>query len=114
MAVDEVETNLDKYVDAVFGELESEFLLMPKGDGFVEFPTFDAAYEALKGTTDGFREMDADTVGALVLEIPLCLIVLRCMLGFTPSEWAYHASRHSGIAISQGAARSLDLSLIHI
>ena len=34
---DEVQSNLDEYVDAVFGCLESEFLVMPKGTGFVEF-----------------------------------------------------------------------------
>ena len=107
----EVTENLDTYVDAVFGALESEFLVMPKGDGFVEFPTFDGAYEALKRVTEGFRVMDADTVVAVVLEQPLCLVVLRCMLGFTPSEWAYHASRDSIVAISQGAARSLDRAI---
>ena len=37
---DEVRNNLDACVDAVFGCLESEFLVMPKGDGFVEFPLF--------------------------------------------------------------------------
>jgi hypothetical protein len=39
------------------------------------------------------------------------LIVLRAMLGFTPSEWAYLASRQEGIAISQGQARSLDRAI---
>lgn len=39
---DEVRANLDGYVDAVFGCLESEFLVMPKGKGFVEFPAFEA------------------------------------------------------------------------
>ena len=32
---DELRTDLDAYVDAVFGCLESEFLVMPKGNGFV-------------------------------------------------------------------------------
>ncbi len=107
-AFSEVQADLDSYVDAVFGALESEFLVMPKGDGFVEFATFDDAYEALKQATGGFRGMNADTVVTVALEKPLCLVVLRCMLGFTPSEWAYHASRHSTVAISQSAARSLD------
>ena len=38
---DEVRSNLDACVDAVFGCLESEFLVMSKGDGFVEFPDFE-------------------------------------------------------------------------
>jgi len=34
--------------------------------------------------------------------------VLRCILGFTPPEWAYYASRHTGVEIGQGAARTID------
>ena len=48
---DEVRSDLDGCVDAVFGCLESEFLVMPKGDGFVEFPDFENGYEALKRAT---------------------------------------------------------------
>ena len=44
----DVEADLDFYVDRVFERLQTEFLVMPKGDGFVEYETFDAAYEALK------------------------------------------------------------------
>ena len=35
---DDVRSNLDTCIDAVFGCLESEFLVIPKGDGFVGFP----------------------------------------------------------------------------
>jgi hypothetical protein len=34
----ELEANPDVYIDAVFSCLESEFLVMPRGDGFVEYP----------------------------------------------------------------------------
>ena len=40
---DEIQANLDFYVDQVFACLTSEFLVMPKGPGFVEFPVFDQA-----------------------------------------------------------------------
>ena len=59
---DELQSDLDAYVDAVFGCLESEFLVMPKGKGFVEFPVFEEGYEALKRATGGFREVTPDTV----------------------------------------------------
>ena len=39
------------------------------------------------------------------------MIVLRCMLGFTPPEWAYYASRHTGVVITQGAARTIDRNI---
>lgn len=33
---DELETNLEEYVSAVFSCLESEFLILPKGAGFID------------------------------------------------------------------------------
>ena len=105
---DEVRSNLDAYVDAVFGCLESEFLVMPKGEGFVEFPVFEEGYEALKRATESFRRVTPDTVGPVIFETPIALIVLRCMLGFTPPEWAYYASRYTGVEVTQSAARTID------
>ena len=105
---DELRSDLDAYVDAVFGCLESEFLVMPKGEGFVEFSTFETGYEALKRATGGFQEVTPEKVAPVVFEAPISLVVLRCMLGFTPPEWAYYASRHTGVAVSQGAARTID------
>ena len=43
-------------------------------------------------TTRGFRDMAPEPVLALVWQTPITLIVLRAMLGFTPSEWADAAS----------------------
>ena len=108
---DEVQSDLDTYVEAVFGCLESEFLVMPKGDGFVEFPLFEEGYEALKRATRSFREVTQNTVGPVVLETPIALIVLRCMLGFTPPEWAWYASRHTGVEVTQNAARTIDRNI---
>ena len=105
---EELESDLDTYIDAVFGCLESEFLVMPKGKGFVEFPVFEEGYEALKRGTGSFRNVTPDTVGRVVTETPIALIVLRCMLGFTPPEWAYYASRQTGVEITQGAVRAID------
>ena len=54
----ELERNLDGFVDAVFSCLESEFLVLPKGEGFVEYPVFEQGYEALKAGTGGFTWLD--------------------------------------------------------
>lgn len=108
---DEVQSDIDAYVDAVFGCLVSEFLVMPKGKGFVEFPVFENGYEALKRGTGNFRDVTPDTVARIVFETPIVLIVLRCMLGFTPPEWAYYATRHTGIDVTQGAARNIDRNI---
>ena len=105
---DEVQSNLDEYVDAVFGCLESEFLVMPKGTGFVEFSIFETGYEALKRATGSFQDVSPEKVAPVVFEVPISLVVLRCMLGFTPPEWAYYATQHTGVAVTQGAARIID------
>ncbi len=107
-APEELESHLDDYVDAVFSCLESEFLVLPKGKGFVEYPLFEQGYEALKLGTGGFAKLDPAAVLAVVHERPVALLVLRSMLGFTPPEWAYLATQRLGVAVSQGAVRSLD------
>ena len=111
VSFDELRADPDGYVDAVFDCLESEFMVMPRGQGFVEFPTFESGYEALKRTTRGFREVNPENVTSAVVNAPVALLVLRCMLGFTPPEWAEHATRHTGIHIPQGAVRSLDRTI---
>jgi len=105
---DELQSDLDAFVDAVFGCLESEFLVMPKGKGFVEFPVFEEGYEALKRATGGFREVTPDRVAPAVFKTPIALIVLRCMMGFTPPEWAYFATRQTGVEVTQSSARTID------
>ena len=83
-------------------------MTLPKGPGFIEYSTFEGGYEALKRTTKGFRDMAPEPVLGLVWQTPITLIVLRAMLGFTPSESADAASARTGSNISQGAARSID------
>lgn len=107
----ELRANLDHYVDVVCASLESDFLTMPKGQGFVEYPAFETGYEALKQATQNFHEFDPETVRTALLKTPMIFIVLRTMLGFTPPEWAYMASCHSGVSITQGHARTLDRNI---
>ncbi len=105
---DEIVKKPDSFIEAVFSSLASEFMAMPKGEGFVEYPTFEAGYEALKMATAGFHSFVPTKVLPVVLERPICLIVLRSILGFTPPEWAYLAAQKVGPELSQGFARSLD------
>ncbi|KKZ12572.1 MAG: hypothetical protein TQ37_05300, partial [Candidatus Synechococcus spongiarum 15L] len=81
---------------------------MPKGKGFIEFAVFEEGYERLKRATGGFREVTPETVGAAVYDTPIALVVLRCMIGFTPPKWAYYVSRQTGISVTQNAARAID------
>lgn len=98
----------DPLVDEVFGELKSSFIQMPKGEGFIDYPTFEKGYQTLKRCTDAFASVTPETVLAAVREAPISFIVFRCILGFTPPEWAYVTMEMTGIEVDQGAARSID------
>lgn len=107
----EIEADPDSFISAVFSCLESEFLVLPKGDGFVDYPLFEQAYETLKQAIAGFSDITGEVVFEAVKRTPLTLIVLRTMLGFTPPEWAYVATQRSHVEVTQGFARSLDRSI---
>ena len=98
-------------VDEVFGELTSSFLEMPKGEGFIDYPTFEKGYQTLKRRTDSFAALTPENVLAAVREAPISFIVFRCILGFSPPEWAYITTEMTGVAVEQGPARSIDRKL---
>jgi len=103
-----IQENPDPFVSAVFSCLESEFLVLPRGVGFVEYPVFEQGYEALKQATEGFVNFSVDRVTHVAFSSPISIVVLRTILGFSPPEWAYLASRRTGTEITQGFIRSLD------
>lgn len=107
----QVEANLDGYINEVFGALQSEFLTLPKGDGFIEYPIFEQGYEALKRATQSFRDLSPAPVIDTVHQLPIVFIVLRTMLGFTPPEWAYITSQETKVEVPQGAARTIDRNI---
>ena len=107
-SLDEIFRNPEAYIDSVFSCLESEFLIMPKGAGFVEYPVFERGYEALKAATEGFTKLDPDQIYSLTVSEPISIVVLRSMLGLTPPEWGYVTEQKTGIPITQGFIRSLD------
>jgi hypothetical protein len=101
----------ETYIMAVFSCLESEFLVLPQGTGFVDYPVFEGGYEALKQATSAFTNMTLASVYPLVTDLPIALIVLRTMLGFTPPEWAYITTQRTGITVSQGFVRTVDRNI---
>ena len=101
----------DPLVDEVFNELKSSFLEMPRGEGFVDYGTFEKGYQALKRATGAFVAVTPETVAAAVSEAPIAFIVFRSILGFTPPEWAYVTTEMTGMTVDQGAARSIDRTM---
>lgn len=104
----EVEANLDEFVTAVFSCLASEFLVMPKGIGFIDYPVFEKGYEALKQATSAFEDISHESILRVAFDVPISIIVIRTMLGFTPPEWAYLATQRTDVRVDQGFARALD------
>ncbi len=108
VSFEEVRQDIDEYITSTISSLESDFLIMPRGPGFVGYPVFEHGYELLKKATSSFSELDKDAITTTVYDTPIALIVLRTILGFTPPEWAHVATQRTGVEISQGAARTLD------
>jgi hypothetical protein len=50
----EIISNPDGFVTAVFSSLASEFLVLPKGEGFVEYPHFECR---ISGAKEGYRQL---------------------------------------------------------
>ena len=98
----------DPIIDEVFGELSSSFLEMPRGEGFIGYPTFEKGYQALKRRTDSFAVLTSENVLNAVHEVPIAFIVFRCILGFSPPEWAYLTTEMTNVTVDQRAARSID------
>jgi hypothetical protein len=105
---DEIAADFDTYIDTVFSTLQSSFLVLPKGPGFVEYAAFQEAYEVLKRHTGGFARIEPAVAWAALEEDALVLLVLRSILGFTPPELAYLAAQETSLDIPQNFARTLD------
>ena len=103
-----VESDPDLYIDAVFDSLQSSFLVLPQGPGFVPYADFAEAYEVLKRYSDGFSRFEPTRVMVAIGEDALSLVVLRAILGFSPPEWAYTSTEGPVPHISQSFARAVD------
>lgn len=84
---------------------------MPKGPGFVDYAVFEKGYEALKAATGGFSVFNLDTIFPVAVSDPISIVVLRTMLGFTPSEWGHVTSQKTHVTISQNFARTFDRNI---
>lgn len=73
--------SFEPLVDEVFAELKSSFLEMPRGEGFIDYATFERGYQALKRATGDFVNVTAATVEAAVAEA-------RLPLSFFEPFWA--------------------------
>ena len=99
---------MEGLVDSTFSDLQSQFLVLPRGDNFVEYQEFQSAYEVLRRRTDGFSDFTGVRVWNALRENSLCLIVVRTILGMSPPEWVDLARSDRDSDITQGYARNLE------
>jgi hypothetical protein len=65
----ELAVNIEDHVDSIYAGLSSDFIAMPKGEGFVDYPIFEAGYEALKKATSGFDTLAPDSLLKCILDV---------------------------------------------
>lgn len=100
--------HLDEFVDVVFADIQSQFLVLPKGPNFVEYARFQTAYEVLKRETAAFAAFTDKTVWAALREDSMAYLVLRTILGLSPPEWCDVALSERGVDVPQNIARQFD------
>lgn len=105
---DALSHRLDEMVAITVAGLQSQFLVLPKSRGFVDYARFQTAYEVLKRHTHTFTAVAPQPIWDALREDSLCLIVLRTILGMTPPEWAELARVEQSVAIDSNAARALE------
>lgn len=108
LAATELEDQLDEMVEATFGDLVSQFMLLPRGPSFVSFDTFQEGYEALRINTNGFDSLTVERVWDAFRAHAASWLVLRSILGVSPPEWQDLAGELEQEALPNGWARGID------
>ncbi|MGP2494646.1 hypothetical protein ACTUM0_00830 [Schaalia turicensis] len=108
VAPDELADHLPGLVSATFDDLTSQFMLLPEGSSFLEYPQFRAGYEALRQHTSGFQVLQPAQCWAAVNQNATAGIVLRTIVGVTPPEWQDLAKVETDEVFPNNWARGLD------
>ena len=108
VALEDLQDRIELLVDSTFSDIQSQFLVLPRGNKFVEYREFQAAFEVLRRRTNAFADFTESSVWSALRENSLCFGVMRTMLGTSPPEWADLARSERRSDVKQGYARSLD------
>lgn len=104
----DLRAQMDAMVAATAADLQSQFLVLPKGPGFVDYGDFQDAYEVLRRHTGAFSVVTEPSVWSALREDALVFVVLRTILGFSAPEWAELARSDRGSDVHGNYARGLD------
>ena len=104
----QLSSDLPKYTAAVLANLSSHYLEVPRGNAFVTYDRFEAAYGALEHATKGFTILDRRAVLQAVQSNSLVLVVVRTIVGLSPPELADLATGMGYAKVDQQVARYFD------
>ena len=108
IAQTDLQDRIEELVDSTFYDIQSQFLVLPRGVNFVEYNEFQTAFEVLRRRTNAFADFTESSVWSALHENSLCFGVIRTILGMSPPEWADLARSDRDSDVNQGSARSLD------
>ena len=58
----DLQDRLEELVDSTFSDIQSQFLVLPRGDKFVEYQEFQTAFEVLRRRTNAFDDFTENNV----------------------------------------------------
>lgn len=90
------------------GSFPDSLTYIPVLEGFLSEERFMEAYKILKDATSGFKKFSVNSVMRALQRDSAALVVVRCILGVTPPEWASYAETITDVEINTSASRRLD------
>jgi hypothetical protein len=106
---DQLGLRLDEMVRVTFTDLTSQFMLLPRGEGFIRYDKWLVAYETLRHATSGFNNVTTAACWNALRKNALSLVVLRTVLGVSGPEWQdLTAEECPQVSISTNWTRTLD------
>lgn len=108
LSLPDLHSRVDEMVGETFADLTSQFLLLPRGDAFLDYDGFRDGYEALRIETDGFRQFDVAHLWSALRRNARAFLAVRATLGVSPPEWRDMAAELRPIDFAIGWARNID------
>ena len=68
IALADLQDRIEELVDSTFSDIQSQFLVLPRGDNFVEYREFQAAFEVLRRRTNAFADFTESSVWSALRE----------------------------------------------
>ena len=108
LTASELLTRLDEMVAVTFGDLTSQFMLLPRGASFLTYEEFRDGYEVLRIETSGFESLTPEKCWKALRKNARAFIVLRTILGVSPPEWQDLTNEETGSPLPANTARMLE------